>query len=293
MRNGFLNNYNSKTKTTFSYFDKNEFKTYINNSTNANFLATNRINKLKNDIRSRYQNNHSKKKLKNYSYKTGQMIGNNISNDKRYLREFEDLFEKTTNYNIVEYFNGRKVEKMEDFVKRIREFNYSDFIKKLKKRKSKNKKAYNNYKPRNSSSLPYNYKGCSYSISTCRTSINENNCYDIYLRIASLKTSGKLEEEKKNKFEQINDFQFNLNDYASFNPKKKEIKYTFDKIGAKNLGANKKPSLNKNQSNRIKLFRNEINLRNFSSNSKKNKNKVDNYLIYHYKTHKNLNLNYI
>ena len=92
MRNGFLNNYNSKTKTTFSYFDKNEFKTYINNSTNANFLATNRINKLKNDIRSRYQNNHSKKKLKNYSYKTGQMIGNNISNDKRYLREFEDLF---------------------------------------------------------------------------------------------------------------------------------------------------------------------------------------------------------
>ena len=120
---------------------------YLSNtySTNPNFLATNRINELKNNIESKYHNKPngiykkikflSKEKLKKLKNKPGLKIETNFLNDNHFIREFEDLFEKTTNNNINEYFYGRKVEKMDDLVKRIKEFNYSDFIKKLKKKK--------------------------------------------------------------------------------------------------------------------------------------------------------------
>ena len=303
MRNRFLNNYNSKTQRAFDYLDKNKFKSFINNSTNPNFLAMNKINSLKSDIRNKYRNNPkktfkkskflSKDKPKKLSLKKNLHINTNIIDNRHFIRQFEELFEQTTNNNIVNYFNGRKVEKMDDLVKRIKEFNYNDFMKKLRRKKSKNKKEYNNYKPRNLSAQPYNYKGCSYYTQPFKTCQNENNCSEIYLSTTSAATSRNLGEENLiNLGQSLNSLKYSINSYTTFNPLKKELSYNFEKIGNKRLGRNQNPSQYINEVERIKLFQDRIKFRNFSYNSYLNKNNIDN-LIYHYKTQKSLNKNFI
>lgn len=303
MRNRFLNNYNSKTQRTFEYLDKNKFKAFINNTTNPNSLAKNKINSLKSDIRNKYRNNPkksfkkskflSKDKSKKLSLKKNLLIDTSIINNRHFIREFEELFEQTTNNNIVNYFNGRKVEKMNDLVKRIKEFNYNDFMKKLRRKKSKNKKEYNNYKPRNLSAQPYNYKGGSYYIQSFKTCQDDNNGSEIYLSTTSAATSRNLGEENIiNLRESLNSLKYNKYNYTTFNPLKKELSYNFEKIGNKRLGKNRNPSKYINEIEKLKLFQDTINFRNFSFNSYLNKNNIDN-LIYHYKTQKSLNKNFI
>ena len=303
MRNRFLNNYNSKTQKAFEYLDKNKFKAFINNSTNPNFLAMNKINILKSDIRNKYRNNQkqsfkkskflSKDKSKKLSLKKNLHIDTNLINNRHIIREFEELFEQTTNNNIVKYFNGRKVEKMDDLVKRIKEFNYNDFMKKLRRKKIKNKKEYNNYKPRNLSAQPYNYKGCSYYTQSFKTFQKDNNCSEIYLSTTTAATSRNLGEENIiNLGQSLNSFKYNINNYTTFHPLKKELSYNFEKIGNKRLGKNRNSSQYTNEVERIKLFQDRIKFRNFSYNSYPNKNNTDN-LIYHYKTQKSLIKNFI
>ena len=206
MRNKFLETYNSKITKTLSNLDKNYFRDYINNSNDPNLLALNRINKLKSDIRNKYHNknilknsiflyNRSKNSISNPRIK----IETNIFDNRHFIREFEDFFEQTTNNQIKEYFNGVKIEKMNDLVNRIKQFNNIDFINKIKRKKSKNKKAYNNYKPRNFSSRPCNYKGYSYSMKKFVTNKNKNedNYSDIYLSTATVTTIGNIREKNK------------------------------------------------------------------------------------------------
>ena len=295
MRNRFLKTYDLKT---ISYLDKNKFKSYIDNYTNPSFLATYKIKKLQSDIRNSYRNNPkklikrneflSKVLSKNYKLKPNIQIETNIINNKHFIREFEDLFEKTTNNNIVDYFFGLKVEKMNDLAKRIKEFNYSSFMKKFKRKRSKNKKVYNNL--RNLSAQTYN-KDCSYKGLSCRTSPNKNNCSDVYSN-TTYTTIGNLEENKINFRKTLNNFKYDINYYTKFRPLKKELNFNFEKIEDKSLQVNKNPSHYTNIIERLKLSKDTIKYRNFSYNSKVNKNNIDN-LFYHYKTQKYLNLNFI
>ena len=306
MRNRFLKDYNSKAKTK-SYIDKNYFKAYINNIDNPNFLASIKLKKLKSEIEN--TNQYIPKKfikkdkcqskdnlLKTMNKKSGLKIETNFYNNKHFIREFEDLFEKTTNNNITEYINGKDVEKMEDFVKGIKAFNYNDFIRKLKRKKNKkicnsntyrtrnlSAGAYKPKKPKNLNTQPYNYKG-SYSILSCVTSQNENNNSNIYLNTTCASSMANYGDDKKINSEK-NNFNYNLNDYFLFNPLKRKLNINIDKYSRRSA---KRLSQYKNEIERITMF-NRKNIRNNSYNPKNNRSKIDNF-IYHCKTKKNLNL---
>ena len=287
MSNRFLETYNSKTHTNFFDLDKNNFGIFIDNSNNSNFLATNRINKLKSDINKYNTKNKlekckflSKGKSKNSNLKPNLKIETNFFNNKHFLRNFEDLFEQTTNNKILEYFNGKKIDKMDDLLKRIKQFNYIDFIKKIKRKKSQNRKAYNHYKPKSLSAQPYNYKRCSYSSARCLSNKNEDNISDLYLSTESATTIRNIREKNKiNFYKTLNNF--DLNDCFTFNPIKKDLYYNNEKKG------NRKINHFRNEIERIKLFGNKNKIRKNSFNSRLNRDNVEN-LIYRYKTQKNL-----
>ena len=176
---------------------------------------------------------------------------------------------------------------MNDLVNIIKKFNNINFINKIKRKKSKNKKAYNNYKPRNLSSRPYNYKGCSYSTKkyAINKNKNEDNYYDIYLSTATATTNGNIREKNKiNYCKTLNNLKFDLNDCITFSPIKKGLNYKFEKIG------NLKQNYYRDKIERLKIFGDNKKYRKNSFNSRINK-KSDDKFIYRYKTQKNLNLN--
>ena len=312
MRNRFLKDYNSKTNFKFSNIDKQYFTTYINNSENPNILATIRINKLKSDIISKNKN-IPKKMLKGHNYyskrnllkpinkKSGLRLETIFFNDKGFIREFEDLFEQTTNNNITEFFNGRQIEKMEEVVKGIKEFNYNDFIKKLKRKKSKNKKIYIDYKPRNLSAQiykprnlsakSYNYKDSSYSILTCATNQNENTNSDVYLNTTCASSIGNyIDDEKMNYEKNFYKYKYDSNNFSLLNSLRRELNNKLNKNRNKYFQRNDRRALQyKNEIERLKMFEKGNSVRISSYNPKNNRNKVDN-LFYHCKTKKNLNL---
>ena len=270
------------------YLNKNNFKNYIRNSNNTNFLVLDKINDLKSTITS---HNNPKKLFKRSKYlknnlsniKSGISSKTNFFKSNHFLREFESLFENTTNNNIVEYFNGQEVEHMGDFVKKIKEFNNNDFMKKIKKKKSKNKKIYN--KLRNFSAKPLNFKGSSYSFISSRKSLNENNCSDIYLSTTNASEYvNTLKNESKHNFgKSFNNLKLDLDDYVTFKPFKRQINFDLNKMGRNNG----KLSQYKNEVERIKLFGNKEKFRTFSYNNKMKQNNIDKF-IYHCKTLRNL-----
>ena len=293
MRNRYLETYNSRVHKTFSNLDKNYFRDFINNSNDPNFIAINKINKLNSDIRNKF---HNKKILKksiflnacpntNSNLKPRLKIETHTFNNKPFIRQFEEFFEQTTNNQIKEYFNGEKIEKMNDLVNRIKLFNNIDFIQKIKRKKSKNKKAYNNYKPRNLSSRPYNYVGCSYSTKNCGSNKKEDNFYDIYLSPANAKNIGNIRVKNKlNYCKTLNNLNFDLNDYIKLSNIKGGLEYNFEKNG------NRKYNYYRNKSQRLKTFGDNKKFSKDSFSSRINKKNIDNF-IYQCKTQKNLNLN--
>lgn len=294
MRNRFMKEYFSKNQVSHSYLDKNIFKNYVKNANNANFLVYDKISNLKYDIRNKYHNNPKnlnikckylpKQKLSNT--KIGQNIDTSSFNNKHVLREFESLFEKTTNNNIANYFNGQELDQMSDFIKRIKVFNNNNFMKKLKRKKSKNKKIYNNDQSRDLSTKPYNYKGNTYSFISSRKSLNKYNCSDIYLSTtnASAYENTLVNESNNNYRKHFSYLKLDLDDYLTFNPIKRELNFDFKKTGR---NRNSNLSQYKNEVERIKLFGNKGKVRNFSYNPKIKSNDVDK-LIYNYRTLKNL-----
>ena len=307
MRNGFLEGYNSKakTQTKLSYLDKNKYRVFIDSS-NHDKLISNKIKKLKNDIQVKSHNELKKlfKKnknpnknsfLRNKSLKTCLNIDTNFFNEKHFIREFENLFEHTTNNNIVEYFNGKEVEKMDDFVKRIKEYNYNNFIKSLKRKKSKNVKTYSNYKNRSYKTQPYNYKGCPYSVTSygnnqCQ---NDNNNYSEYVSTACSSTARNFRNENKITFGNImNNYGSELTNYTPFNTSRENSNYNFNMVKNKTFSRNDRNSLNyKSDIKKLKMFEKNRKFKSFSYNSRKNQD-IDDYLC-HYISKKNLNLNII
>ena len=284
MRNRFLEVYDSKTHNTFFNLDKNNFRVFIDNSNNPNFLVTTRINKLNSDIKHKYHTKNilGKNKSNNSKFKKGLKIETNIYNNKHFIRDFEDLFEQTTNNKIIDYYNGKKIDKMEDLLKRIKQFNYIDFIKKIKRKKSKNKKAYNYYKPRNLSAQLYNYKGYSYSTATCLTNKNEDNYSDIFVSTETATTIRDIREKSKVKFcKTLNNFNLDLNDFGTFSPMKKESNYNNEKIG------NRRINHFRNEIEKLKIIDNKKKYRKNSFISRYNRNNIDK-AIYNFRTQKNL-----
>lgn len=268
-------------------FDKNKFLNYINNSNNANFLASNRIDYLKNKIKNnsinksnqfnmikRYQTFNSPKNLKTLNRNNNLTTYLNSDpfslNDKHFVRKFEDLFKQATNNNIKDYYNGEEIEKMDDFVKGIKEFNYIDFMKKLKNRKSKNKKSYNNYKPRNFSSKQNIYKGCSFG----KTPNNNDNFSDNNLN--SISTDGNTQ----------NNFGYDLNNYSFKNlkPSKNYCNTNYNNCFGRN---DCKYNLYNNEIDKINLLEDKKKYRNFSLNSTINRNELNDYIL-KYRTKRNL-----
>lgn len=268
-------------------FDKNKFLNYINNSNNANFLASNRIDFLKNKIKNnsinksnqfnmikRYQTFNSPKNLKTLNRNNNLTTYLNSDpfslNDKHFVRKFEDLFKQATNNNIKDYYNGEEIEKMDDFVKGIKEFNYIDFMKKLKNRKSKNKKSYNNYKPRNFSSKQNIYKGCSFG----KTPNNNDNFSDNNLN--SISTDGNTQ----------NNFGYDLNNYSFKNlkPSKNYCYTNYNNCFGRN---DCKYNLYNNEIDKINLLEDKKKYRNFSLNSTINRNELNDFIL-KYRTKRNL-----
>ena len=268
-------------------FDKNKFLNYINNSNNANFLASNRIDFLKNKIKNnsinksnqfnmikRYQTFNSPKNLKTLNRNNNLTTYLNSDpfslNDKHFVRKFEDLFKQATNNNIKDYYNGEEIEKMDDFVKGIKEFNYIDFMKKLKNRKIKNKKSYNNYKPRNFSSKQNIYKGCSFG----KTPNNNDNFSDNNLN--SISTDGNTQ----------NNFGYDLNNYSFKNlkPSKNYCNTNYNNCFGRN---DCKYNLYNNEIDKINLLEDKKKYRNFSLNSTINRNELNDFIL-KYRTKRNL-----
>lgn len=106
--------------------------------------------------------------------------------DKNFIKEFEGLFQQVTNKNIFDYCNGFEVEKMGDFVKTMKEYNTSDFLRELKKRNSKNKQNKSKYNPRNVITQQNNYWSRPHSSSHYKKNkIEKESCSDAYLSTES------------------------------------------------------------------------------------------------------------
>lgn len=296
MRNGFLEGYNSKAKTQakLSYLDKNKYRVFIDDS-NHDKLISSKIKKIKYDIEVKNNNDANKlfKKnknlnknifLRNKSLKTYLNIDTNYFNEKHFIREFENLFEHTTNNNIVEYFNGQKVEKMDDFVRRIKEYNYNNFIKSLKRKKSKNVKTNSNYKNRNYKTQPYNYK-YSYSVTSLgnKQCKNDNNNYSEYASTSCSSTARNFRNDKKITFENImNNYGCELTNYTPFKTSRENSNYNFNIVKNNTFSRNDRNSLKyKSDIKKLKLFEKNGKFRSFSYNSRKNQDIVD-YLCYTY-----------
>jgi len=204
-------------------------------------------------------------------------INSIIYKDKHFVREFEDLFHEITNKKIGEYYYNRPIKNINNFLQGIQNFNYIDFMKKIKRKKSKNKKPQNQLRQRNSSLPSYNYKPYSYFTSYYGNCLNEKD-----------NKSSNLSTDENS----LENFSYELNKYncSVLNSEKKERNPSYD-----NKVKNKKyrtccnsPNPYKNEINRVDLFRDEIKFRNFSINSIDNRNSIDKCL-YKYKSKKNFN----
>ena len=315
MRNILLEEYNAKKK--FQKKLENIRKTgkfikNIENSKSFNILP-NKMNKLTYHISNIDYNNqkklfkknldlHKNNFLKNKSLKTCLKINTNYSsnNNKYFIKKFENLFQHTTNNNIVDYFNGQQTEKMGELVKRIKEYNYNDFIKTLKRKNINNFKTFNNYKQKKKIiTLPYNFKGYSYSQSSLRNnkSKNEkNDCSEYANMLTARATSSSIRKfGDKNinriKLNNLGGFDINGYIYPMYNTERGEIKYNFDGTKNNNHRSLKKKSFNYNTNNNKKLINiyEKVNkFRSFSFGVKNNKINKDNSI--HCKLKKNLNL---
>ena len=286
MENRFLFCYNSKSTPKKSAIDKNNFLSYINNYKNSNFLASNYINKIKSEIQKNklYERTLNtdricqNKNLSRNKNDNNANIDSIIYKDKHFVREFEDLFHEITNKKIGEYYYNRPINNINHFLQGIQNFNYIDFIKKIKRKKSKNKKPQNQLRQRNYSSLPsFNYEPNSYYTS----------CYGYCQNEKDNKSSNLSTDENS-----LENFSYELNKYncSLLNSEKKERNLSYDdKVKNKNYRAcSNRINPYKNEINRLDLFRDEIKFRNFSINSKENKDSIDNCL-YKYKSKKNFN----
>ena len=286
MENRFLFCYNSQSTPKKSAINKTNFLKYINNYKDPNFLASNYLNKLdseiqKNKIYERTLNSDRICQNKNLSRNKDDNTANInsiIYKDKHFVREFEDLFHEITNKKIGEYYYNRPINNINNFLQGIQNFNYIDFMKKIKRKKSKNKNPHNQLRQRNYSSISsYNY----------RPNLYYTSCY------------GNCQNEKDNKSSNLStdensleNFSYELNKYNCSvlnSEKKKRILSYDDKTTNKNYRAccNRSNS-HKNEINIVDLFRDEIKFRNFSINSKENMNTIDNCL-YKYKSKKSFN----
>lgn len=293
MKNRFFeSNLKPKSQSKKSILDKNKYSVFIEN-TNSDIMIAHKMSKIKRDIKNNNSYNNIKRPfkknqndiinnntLRNNNLKTRMNINTNILDDKHFIREIGYLFEETTNNNIADYFNGRDVEKMDDFVKRIKVYNYNNFMKSLKKKKSKNSKMYNNYKQRNYAEIPYNLKSSLYSLTTCGNEYNKNKIYNNseYTRTLTSNTYRNYMDDNNKKFGNIlNNFGYELNNYTAFNSARGKINCICDLIGNNNERINKKKIKVKND---IKtLIDGNNKRRTYSYNSKINKKKVYNLII--------------
>ena len=199
MKNGFFDAYYHANNYKSFYLNRNNIKSYIDNYNNPNFLSATAMNKLKFEIKNKINNNNPQLVQRQNNFKSEKSnslknIGSKGSKhksdfqkelfflkDRHFLREFENLFEHTTSSRMVNYSNGEKVEKMKDFLKMIKEFNYNTFMKNIKRHKRKNKEAYKVFTSRHYSAQPFNYKQCSFSNNLCRKNKKSNNYSCLYL----------------------------------------------------------------------------------------------------------------
>ena len=288
MENRFLFCYNSKSTPKKSAINRSNFLSYINNYKNSNFLASNYINKLKSDIQNSKCNLYERalnsdricqnKNLSRNKDDNTANINSIIYKDKHFVREFEDLFHEITNKKIGEYYYNRPIININNFLQGIQNFNYIDFMKKIKRKKSKNKKPHKQLRQRNFSSLPsYNFKPNS----------NYNSCYGNCQREKDNKSSNLSTDENS-----LENFSYELNKYncSVLNSDKKERNFSYDDK-AKNKSCKviyNPPNVYENEINRLDLYRDEMKFRNFSINSRENKNSIDNCL-FKYKSKKSFN----
>jgi hypothetical protein len=284
MQNRFIESFNPRptTQRKNSLFDKDKYRIFIEN-TNSDKLIAYKINKIQNDINNKSYNNikrsflRNKKDindniLKNKNLKTSLTIDTNFFNDNHFIREFKNLFEQTTNNNIVDYFIGRDVEKMDDFVKTIKEYNFNNFIKDLKKKNNKNSKSYNSYKQRNFTELLYNNKYSPYTASQ-----NEKNNYSEYASTMTSSTYRNYGDENKKIGKIMNNLGYELNNYNNFNSTKRKLHFNYDLIGNKSIRRiNEKKSKFENE---IKKLIDKNNKRHSFSYSKFNRNNHYNFII--------------
>jgi hypothetical protein len=288
MENRFLFCYNSQSTPKKSAIDKTNFLKYINNYKDSNFLASNYLNKLDLDIQKnksyeRTLNTDRICKNKNLSRNKDDNTANInsiIYKDKHFVREFEDLFHEITNKKVGEYYYNRPIKNINNFLQGIQNFNYIDFMKKIKRKKSKNKKPQNQnqIRQRNYSSLPsYNYIPNSYFASYYGNCQNEKD-----------NKSSNLSTDENS----LENFSYDLNKYncSVLNSEKKERNPNYDdKAKNKNYRTCcNSPNSYRNVINKVDLFRDEIKFRNFSINSKENRNSIDKCL-YKYKSKKSFN----
>ena len=305
MRNIFLEGYNTKKKNLTNFYNsknKNKILDFIENSKNMNYLS-NGITKIKYDISSidynsqknLFKKNHHLHKnnfLRNKSIKTCLKIDvNYFNNSKKFVREFENLFEQTTNKN--DFFNGQETENMGDFLNLIKQYNYNNFIKTLKRKKGINSKVNTNYKLKKKLyTQPYNFKGyLNYSKSSHRNnrSKNEkkNNCSEygsstIATATSSIKNLG-------------DEYNVRSDEHRVYNTENGELNLNFDGIKDNNNGRKKRKSFNFNTNENKRLanyFAKSNKFRSFSYKERSNRTNTDNNYI-HYKTKTNLNLNLI
>lgn len=288
MENRFLFCYNSQSTPKKSAINKSNFSSYIDNYKNSNFLASNYLNILKSEIKTDKRSlceralnadkicqnkNLSRNKDDNFAD-----IHSIIYKDKHFVRQFEDLFHDITKNKIGEYYYNRPINNISNFLQGIQNFNYIDFMKKIKRKKSKNKKPHNQMSQRNFSPLiSYNYK--------------PNTYYTSYYGICQSEKDNKSSNlsTDENSFE---NFSYELNKYncSVQNSAKKERNLSYDdEVKNKTYRANfNRPNLYLNDIKRVDLFRDELKFRNFSINSKENRNSIDNCL-YKYKSKKSFN----
>jgi hypothetical protein len=318
MRNILLEEYNAKKKFQKKLENIKKTRKFIKNIENSKSfnLLPNKMNKLAYHISNIDYNNqkklfkknlelHKNNFLKNKSLKTCLKINTNYSNNNKYfIKKFENLFQHTTNNNIVDYFNGQETEKMGEFAKRIKEYNYNDFFKTLKRKNINNSKTFINFKQKKKTiTLPYNFKGYSYSQSSLRTnkskSKNEkNDCWEYASMPTARATSSSIRnfgDENKNKnrirLNNLGEYDISGYMYPVYNTERGELHCNFDGNKNNNHGRSQRKSFNYNTNKDKKLiniYEKANKFRSFSFGVKNNKINKDNSI--HSKLKKNLNL---
>jgi hypothetical protein len=182
-------------------------KNLVYNPNHINILSCRRLNSIKLETRNKNPNFTQKSfkttripKKFNFSKNLNFLINTSrnekklsLNNEiipfhgKNFIKQFEGLFQQITNNSIFDYCNGFEMEKMGDFAKTIKEYNSSDYIRKLKKKNSKNKQNKSKYNPKNTITQK-SYWSRPHSSNHYKKNKNEKekeNCIDAYLSTAS------------------------------------------------------------------------------------------------------------